>query len=104
VTIQHWHVGSNAPGFLPNTSNPDPGIGTWEDATGSLVADLEHERDLINDADGDINDADLLDEAAREVDQHRHGEGIELVLRDSTGQDRAFWLQDCTSTRCEVTE
>lgn len=87
-----WTWGSNTPGCLPDSAEPNEAA-CWWDARDALAADLDHEARLIDDANGDINDSEALLNAAREVEEHRPAEGIELVLRDSTGADRAWWLQ-----------
>jgi hypothetical protein len=88
-----WTWGSNEPGFLPDGDTPNETL-CWWDARDALAADLDHEARLVDDnPNGDINDSEALLGAAREVEEHPPGQGIEIVLKDSTGRDRAFWLQ-----------
>ena len=87
-----WTWGSNEPGCLPDTDTPAE-TACWWDARDALAEDLEHEGRVAEDNEAEFNDSEALLAAAHEVLEHRPNEGIELVLKDGTGRDRAFWLQ-----------
>lgn len=104
---EHWHWGSNIPGYLPMADEPNI-ADTWDAARDGLLEDMEHEADAAYEEESGetLTMSEAIDAAMIEVRSWETGADIYVNPSSSRPHDLglAYWVTACAEEECSTAE